>query len=187
MFKLSKLIFPGIAGVAFVSMIAVLYAMPTFAGNRPRIARATGTSTMTPIGFGHTSQRLKSLASATEYTAFGAELVPNLGKPLLNEGDPKVRADVANLFTVILRGRQSAETDSRECQPQMLEFLSAAYDGEKDQNVKLAIVESLSHFDIPEAIDLLNRAELDPSADIQKAAQKAKIARQRRLLFSCCK
>jgi HEAT repeat protein len=73
-------------------------------------------------------------------------------------------------------------------EPQAFEILAAAYAEETDVRVKIAIVESLSEFTVPEAAELLNRAIEDSNPAVREAAQQAKRKRDMRLLFTrCCR
>jgi hypothetical protein len=71
--------------------------------------------------------------------------------------------------------------DDCRCEPQILDYLAAAYARERDPDVKVAIVRSMSEFNITAAAELLSRAQEDSSATVRTAAFLAREQRERRL------
>ncbi len=115
----------------------------------------------------------------------GAELIHDLGQPLLKSDDATQRQTLTKAIrdAATSKPRQSSP-NLRE--PQALDILSAAYFQETSSAVKIEIISALSEFSIPEAAELINRALEDGDPAVRQAAQQAKVRRDRRILFSRC-
>lgn len=124
-----------------------------------------------------------STEQALTRSAIGADTVSAFGNSLLHSTDAAQRRELVKVLQAAAHTQDNA-IHPRE--PQTLDILAAAYSLEKDVSVKVEIVNALSEFNAPEAAELLNRALEDDNVVVRKAAQHAKIRRERRLLFARC-
>ena len=116
--------------------------------------------------------------------AVGADVVGFYGQTLLSTEDVSTRLQLIRNLRTAGPAAKNGSVGVRE--PQAFEILAAAYAEETDVRVKIAIVESLSEFTVPEAAELLNRASEDSNPAVREAAQQAKQKRDMRLLFTRC-
>ncbi len=130
------------------------------------------------------SAQHKLALPANEPKVAGAELIHDIGQPLLQSSDATQRQALTKAMREAATNKAAGSPNVRE--PQALDILTAAYLREQSSAVKIEIISSLSEFSIPEAAELINRALEDGDPAVRKAAQQAKIRRDRRMIFSRC-
>lgn len=128
--------------------------------------------------------RLAAPPALPEAAPVGADLVSAHGQLLLRATNPDTRRSLVKQLQEFTSPAPDASIGPRE--PQTLDILAAAYARETDVSVKVEIVTALSDFNAPEAAEFLTRALEDGDPAVRKAAQQAKLRRDRRLLFARC-
>ncbi len=119
-----------------------------------------------------------------ETRGVSAELVHNVGNPLLFDSDPIIRADAASALSVLARRCQESSHRGASHEPQMLDLLATALEQETSADVKRTIIDAVASFLYPEAAAILDKAASDADPSIREAAQEAKIKRNRKILRS---
>lgn len=161
--------------VALVAALAAIAAKGESLKNPTRISLEDSAAA---LEHGNKTERIAAV-QALVARATAPQIACELGKPLLL-GDCGVRLRVAHAFGTLTSTHQPLPDDCR-CEPQILDYLSAAYARERDPVVKVAIVRSMSEFTTPAAAELLGRAQEDSNATVRIAAFYARTQRERRL------
>lgn len=162
-------------------LVALIAALAAIAAHREPIQNPTRLSleeAATALEHGSKTERIEAVQALVARATY-PRIECEVGMPLLL-GDCGVRIRVVNPFGM-LAGAKPLETNDCRCEPQILEYLGAAYARESDSVVKVAIVQSLSEFNTPAAAELIGRALEDSDMTVRTAALNAKSQRQRRL------
>lgn len=119
--------------------------------------------------------------SAARNAPVPADQVASYGRAILTTSDANQRIEIVRAIGNTASTR-SGEVGMRE--PQAIEILAAAYQIERDERVKMEIINTVSKFSVPEAAELLNRATGDSDVAVRQSAQQAKARRLLRQQFA---
>lgn len=161
------------------TLVASVYFSAHATNNNPVVNAKFSTSTLispmqTPI--------VRSSPSVPN--TIGADTVGFYGQSLISTSDAKKRIELIQALGSAATTRTKTGVGLHE--PQTIEILDGQYGRESDPDVKIAIVNAVSEFNVPEAAELLNRAIVDSNFAVRQAAQQAKERRQIRLFFNHC-
>ena len=119
--------------------------------------------------------------AASRNAPLPATQVSSYGRAILTTSDADKRLELVHAIG------NTASTTPGEVglrEPQAIEILTAAYQIEQDQRVKMEIINTVSKFSVPEAAELLNRATGDSDTAVRLSAQQAKARRLMRQHFA---
>lgn len=110
------------------------------------------------------------------------DLVHQLGQPLLKARDVAIRKEVADVMRQLAARHTANELQPAQFEPQMLEILLAAYNGETNADVRINIVRAAGQMNHPDALLILDNGTSDANPAVREAAQESRTERERRML-----
>jgi hypothetical protein len=159
------------------ALVASVYFSAHATNNNPVVNAKFSTSMLiTPV------QTPIVRTSPSVSNTIGADTVSFYGQSLISTPDAKKRIQLIEE----LGSATHANTGVGLREPQSIEILDAQFGRESSTDVKIAIVNQVSEFNVPQAVELLNRAIADSNPAVRQAAQQAKERRRIRLFLNCC-